>query len=446
MQKGVFENTIDISLHTLIREGLNSALLPEEIFMKFRLKNRNSIDDIFKYKKFNDDFTDKLSVYNDGTYIVGSIRPSYNEFLDKLLTILNIKHNSRTKDDDELTKNMLERVELLKGITTTSQLQREFPLLYRDLFDGRNYINSLKEMKNQGQLPTDAFDTGNNYIYSCAFKPSLKGFVSTQAEMYRRYVTDRFKLKERLESISYNNIIRNNFDQNKLAMLVIHGYISKCENSNDIEMIKEYIEIVEKYFNSSYDLNVFIILNGDMRIDINNIKYRLDNLKRRVKDKSSVVEWVLVPDGGGYKQVKKEKGPKAISMTYEETERLKAIGDAKTAFYESTPYTRKAIGLRKYRGYVAYIFPNGKIILDREFNRDAPSTAKDNAFYVMDAGDFIEHSGDDKTSLRSNSNVAHHNHTKNWKRTAMKYINMKTSEEMKEEAKKLIYRLSHRSI
>lgn len=446
MKSGVLENTVDISLNTLIRECRTTRILPEDLFMMFRSTNRENIHEVFKYKKFNDDFTDKLSCFNDGSFIVGYIKPSYNEFLDKLLTILNIKHNSKTKDDENLTKKMLDRIEVLKGIADINQLRIEFPILYKDLVDGRKYLDSLKKMKKQEQISEDKFADGEHYIYSCAFKPSLRNFIITQSEMYRRYATDRSKLKERLENKSYNNFIRTNFDQNKLCMLVVHEYIVKCENSNDIEMIKEYIEIIEKYLKSSYDKNVYIILDNGMKVDINNIKLRLDNLKRRVKDNSSVVEWILVPEGRGYDKVHKEEESKETIMTYEEIEKLKSIGEAKTAFYESTPYICKAIGLRKYRGYVAYIYPNGKVILDREFNRDTPSTAKDNAYYIMDASDFIRYSGDDKQTLRKNPNVLHHNHSKKWIERATQYIEMETSEEEKQQAVQLVKRLKEKSM
>lgn len=446
MKTGVFEKTVDISLNTLIRECRTTRILPEDLFMMFRSANRENIHEVFRYKKFNDDFTDRLSCFNDGTYVVGNIKPSYDEFLDKLLTILNIKHNSKTKDDDELTKKMLARVKLLKGITTTSQLKHEFPLLYRDLFDGRNYIASLEKMKEQEKIPEEAYADGEHYYYSCALKRRLDNFVSTQAEMYTRYVTDRSKLKAKLESKSYNKFIRNNFDKNKLAMLVVHEYIAKCENSNDIDMIKEYIKLIEKYLNSDYDKNVYIILDNGMRVDIENIKARFENLQRRAKDNSSVVEWILVPEGKGYDKVHKGKEPKETLMTFEEIERLKKIGDEKTAFYESTPYISKAIGLRKYRGYVAYIYPNGKVILDREFNRDTPSTAIDNGFFVLDARDFIKHSGDDKPTLRINPRVAHHNHSKKWKERARGYIDMETSEEMQQEAVQLVKTIKEKSM
>lgn len=115
--------TVDISLQTLLRECLIKKELERDFYYSFRLANRKNINEIFKYKKFNEDFTDRLACYNTGENIVGIIRPSYSEFLEKLQIYLNVKPT--TKDDDNLTKKLLERVEVLKNIKTEKELKNE---------------------------------------------------------------------------------------------------------------------------------------------------------------------------------------------------------------------------------------------------------------------------------------------------------------------------------
>lgn len=49
-------------------------------------------------------------------------------------------------DDENLTTELNNRLEVLKRITTYEELKTEFPLLYRDLMDGRRYINEIESL------------------------------------------------------------------------------------------------------------------------------------------------------------------------------------------------------------------------------------------------------------------------------------------------------------
>ena len=138
------EKTVSLSLDTIIRECSKRKDLQRDHFMYFSLQNRENIHEIFKYKKFNDDFTSRVECFNTGEYAVGTIRPSYDEFLSKLLRILNVKQTPSMKDDDALTKVLLDRVEVLRNLRNEWELQFEFPLLYKDLKDGRKYYDSLQ--------------------------------------------------------------------------------------------------------------------------------------------------------------------------------------------------------------------------------------------------------------------------------------------------------------
>ena len=60
MDMRVYKNTADISLRTLIRECSNNKIASYDLFQMFRNTNRKNISTIFKYKTFNDDFTDTL--------------------------------------------------------------------------------------------------------------------------------------------------------------------------------------------------------------------------------------------------------------------------------------------------------------------------------------------------------------------------------------------------
>ena len=435
------EKTVDLSLYTLIRECSLRPELGQDIFYDFCFTNRENIHEIFKYKKFNDDFTSRVTCYRKDDELIGTIRPCYEEFLEKLVRILNIPVRGKIKDDDELTKTMLARLEVLKSISTESQLKLEFPLLYRDLIDGRKYFNDLQKLRKQEHYDEETFVSGEHYYYSCALKKSLPNFIKTQSVQYKRYITDRSKLKELQEKKSYNNLFRKYFDVDKFYFYTMHEYLRKCEGSKDKDEIRKYLSLFEKYLKSSRNKDITITTDEGIKINYDNLMKRYNNLKRIVSDNSSMVDWVLVPEGRKLDRVTKEGEAKVTLMNIEEINRLKTLGERKRVFYESSPYMAKAIGLRRYRGYIAYIYKNGQVILDREYNEDSPSTALGNAIYIMKADKFESLSKLNKQSLRKNPEVIHWNHNETWMNRVQLVIEKEGTEMEQESSKTLVKRL-----
>lgn len=435
------EKTVNISLNTLLRECLIDRNLINDVFYMFTLANRENIHEVFKYKKFNDDFTDRLTCYRKDDLLIGTIRPCYDEFLEKIVRLLNLPIRGKIVDDDTLTAKLLERVEVLKGIKSEYQLKLEFPLLYNDLINGRRYYNDLQKIRKQEHYSEEEYASGEHYYYSCAMKKSLPNFISSQSEQYTRYVSDRYKLKELQQTKSYNGIIRKYFDIDKFYMYVIHEYLRHCEGTKNKDEIKKYLKLVEKYLNSSMRKDISLMTDQNVRVDYDSIMKRYNNLKRIVSDNSSLVDWVLIPEGKKYDRVTSEGEAKITLMNLEEINRLRTLGEQKRNFYETTPYLAKAIGLKKYHGYIAYIYENGRVVLDREYIENAPSSALGDAIYVMKAIDFEALSKLDKQLLMRHPKVGRMIHSKTWQTRVQAVIDEDTDLKEKEDAKALIKRL-----
>ena len=439
----------NLSLNTLIRECSKNPQEARKLYGFFDSINRERIHEVFSYKKFNDDFIDNVTCYNDGNYQIGVIRPCYEEFLSKLIILLNVKVTKPLIDDDDLTKKLYERLEVLKSITSEIELRKEFPFLYKDLQDGRRFIKGVEAQRDfdDEKKFEEELAEKEHYYYSCGMRRSLSNFVKTQAEVYRRFIDKRHELKQKQENTSYNGYIVKHFDMNRVYMYTMHEYLKICEKSNDKELIKFYIDLIERYLRSDKDKRVSIITDENIRVDISSIIIRLENIKKRVSDNSNLVEWVLIPEGRDYKRVKKNEKPsedKTFIFNYEEIQRLRQLGEKKKTFYEGTPYVAKAVGLRKYRGYIAYIYANGKVILDREYNDDNPKSAVDNAAYIIDAKDFEELSRVEKPELIKNPKASRKYHTDTFETRIKAIINKPGTEEQQEEAKQLVHRLKTR--
>lgn len=439
----------NLSLNTLIRECSKNPQEARNHYGYFVAINRERIHDVFSYKKFNDDFIDNVTCYNDGKYQIGVIRPCYEEFLYKLIILLNLKVKTPIVDNEELTRKLYERINVLKNVSSEAELRIEFPFLYKDLQDGRRFIRGIKaqrEFDEENQFAVELAEK-EHYYYSCGMRQSLENFIKIQAEVYSRFISKRKELKAKQEKTSYNGYIVKNFDMNKVYMYTVHEYLKICENSNNKELIKFYIGLIEKYLKSDKNKDVSITTDENIRVDISSILIRLENLKKRISDNSNLVEWILIPEGKDYRRVKKNEKPcedKTFIFNYEEIQRIRQLGEKKKTFYEGTPYIAKAVGLRKYRGYIAYIYANGKVILDREYNDDNPKSAVDNAAYIIEAKDFEELSREEKPALIRNPKVSRKYHTDTFEERIKTIIGREGTEEQQEDSKQLVQRLKNR--
>ena len=128
-------------------------------------------------------------------------------------------------------------------------------------------------------------------------------------------------------------------------------------------------------------------------------------------------------------------------MNYEEIERLIKIGEEKQAFYEQSNYYAKAVGLRRYCGYVAYIYENGEVILDKEYKETSPRTASGNAIYNMRINEFRTLSRLDKKVLKKHPNVKRICHIAGWQDRVKEIIERKASPEEIEATHEYVYYL-----
>jgi hypothetical protein len=195
--------------------------------------------------------------------------------------------------------------------------------------------------------------------------------------------------------------------------------------------------------NKSY----FLTNDEGRRVTLKDIKNRYEQLKKKHEnDKVIYTEWELVPQG---KEITKNEEQtstiRTMSMKEEELNRLREKGEDKTAFYEKTPYLAKVIGLMKYKGYAAYLYENGKIILDRQYDKEYPRTARGDAIYHMGVMDFEHLSKLDKTVLRNLPTVGRITHHGNWQEKVKKLLQEESTETSKEEVNSLIRRLKKES-
>lgn len=416
----------------------------------FNLVNRSLVHEVFKYQKFQDDFASIIVCTNDGKGdFIGSFKSSYEEFLFSIINALGLNPKKEYVDNEDLTKKLHEKIAFLKTLPDEAWLYNNFPVLYRNLQRGRKYIKEVEQsIKNSEYIEIAKED--KDYYYSCAMSKNFDNFMQKQVESYRRFTDSRFKYKKLIENKKHNDFISKNYDQNKLAMYLAHKYLCVCENNlNNKKYLMNYMELLIKYLKSDYDKTVSITVDHKI-IDFNNIVSRINELKLKT-DKMIVskVDWALIPAGKTDKYVKKGLDPQKHYLTEEELAELRRVGNEKDNFYLKNSPILKIYGpvLKKYgilvneSDYVAYVYSNGEVLFDTEYDEKHPRKVKGNAIYYMKAIYFDMVSGLDKPVLKKHPQVDTINHNETWTKRAQKLLDYKGTPEEQEQAKQLVKRI-----
>ena len=111
-------------------------------------------------------------------------------------------------------------------------------------------------------------------------------------------------------------------------------------------------------------------------------------------------------------------------------ERLLDLFMEKKEFYEQTDPFFRIKGENTFNGYIGYIYPNGKVILDKFFeNAETGRVADGQAIYTMDFTDFVRLSILPKSELIENPACRRIVHAGNWQSRVQEEINApKTSD------------------
>ena len=193
------------------------------------------------------------------------------------------------------------------------------------------------------------------------------------------------------------------------------------------------------YLKSKYKKDSCIVLEDNQLFSIDTVLEEIKNIENKLKESKKIVGWEIVPPSKEViKEGKKSKITRKVSLTEEEVERLKEKGNTKQDFYKNTNYLAKVLGLLKNKGYVAYIYPNGEVLLEKEYDSLKPNSALGNAIYHMKARDFLSLSKLDKKELRKKKEVGRVIHSKNWIERIESIIEKEGIEEEQEDAKSLI--------
>lgn len=471
---------IEITIKTLIDHCANDS---EQLKTEFTLISQLYKEYIIKtddFTKANEDFLVSLRVKTNSKNSQTDLFISPIYYLQRLKQILNVSNSSTDYNDLDLRKELLDRVEELKRITTPQELQVKFPEIYKDYLLAQDAYPKIQKYAEKNR--------GNN-------NPHIKARLDRQKKFYKTYALDtRFPIFIEKQSIMYrNHIVRRQFiegyannhridltmftglDKEKFELYLADKYLTIAQSSDDDKTKQECVYYLSTYIRETkFTITIIINDNGEeitfrkilarfkKLLKQNPILKPIDEDRKNFKGyhwkhvESHVrkyfingVNWQIVPPGEDteldtkvinslnrtYNYLNLEEKEKRIRERYAEYER-------KMRFFENSGYLYRIYGINEFNGYVAFIYSNGEVIMEKFFNDYANCIPTVNeAIYNVNVADFETLSRLKKTALIKDKRCRRIIHKGDWEAKGQKIIDRPSTQETEEEVKQLILRL-----
>ena len=466
------KKNLNIKSSTKNEKELDKAFSEKLNILKGMLTENKILEKMFslcqEYESLNDNLFSIIKNEDKINEIINSKNKLVEEYIKE------VKNNSNNLSDTSkiinekkisfiLQLNSSSSLQILKNkfkLLYERQLLEEFPEIYKKFQDSKNYIKYLKDEEKilDGELEdnknnalifkqidleiddlNNKKDTYRKYIRRCGITSNYSKYIDKQITLYESFISNRSLL---IKDTSFDNLVDLYLDKDKVYLYLMNEYLKRIASCDERNEIKNYINFVERYLCLVKNKDTSILVDNEV-INLENINEKLKIIKWKFAHDVIILDWSLAHDGHDSKSIKSvnRKIARRIALSSEEIERLKSIGEERNDFYDNTNYSAKANGLDKNLGYTAYIYPNGKVILDKEYDEKRTSTAIGNAIYVLTAINFEALSKLDKANLRKHPDVQRIVHSANWQERVQRIIDIEPTEESLEDTKKLIKRL-----
>ena len=400
--------TVSINIDTLIKECASDQELLKEEIKRLRNWYTNNTSRIMGYTKSQHGFFGELVTSCAFNTSRNDIYVSPNVFLFKLKEILGVKNPSMNFSDLCLKKDLKDRYEVLRNIKTPEELKNEFPLIYEDYkLSIRGYaelcrIDSLVALTSDPELK-DQLKEKWKIFKRYGLHSNFERFMDKQCYAYRNYIERRTFI----DSFCYKNAVQlsefQGLDKEKFEMYLADKYLSLAFSTDNMDIKQKSIYYVATYIREVKSSDVAInndageavtfrkILNRYKKLlRGNNMLRPIDERREKfigyniryvtnylIQNYGSSVSWTIVPAGEEDMEETKKKVINKLNNYYLHLpikERKKRINERyelyerKVSFFEGTDYILKIYGVSKFDGYVAFVYPNGEILLERFFS------------------------------------------------------------------------------
>lgn len=471
---------IELDVNTIINEcAFDKQRLQEEMSLVKELYRSYFIERM-GFVKAKEYFFDKFRIMTSFQNAESQIYISPIPYIEKLKRLLNLNNQSNDFNDEQLYKELMGRVELLKKITTSEELKMNFPLIYEDYLLA---IDSYPKIKRYEMLHrNDDNEEIKNKINNQYRMFRLHGlhtlfdqFIKRQGQLYRNFVVRRQFIEGYANRHPLDFSMFTGLDKAKFELYLADKYLTKAIESTDDKEKQECVFYLATYIREtkvsditirndqgkqiSFDYIVrrykkFLQQNHSIRpIDEPRENFKNYNVRHVINHVNKYfftdVNWQIVPPGKeeeldrevieslnrAYNYLSPEEREAKILERYR-------IYERKKHYFENSGYVHKIYGINTFAGYIAYIYPNGEILMEKYFDDQANCRpTQGEAIYNVKVADFERLSRLAKPVLMKEPTCARIIHRGEWEEKADIIVNRPATKETEESVKKLILEL-----
>ena len=361
--------------------------------------------------------------------------------------------------DPEILGKILDKIGKLKNIRVERKLEVKFPELYKLFLEKKNQAILIRDKsKRESIKKAIQKEFGVNYDnelknnIECALKISkIENFCEFYANLFDEIILNYPLIKDKYLSRRINLFENCDFDKDKTEFLIAYNYLTACSKCDTLDEKQKYLYYINEYIKEHKDdlySDIIYTFNGQnysfKDLYTRYIKELTDNPELKILDipreefkdfsydevekymdlelKDSRANWVFLEDGLDSVRIDRAINNTINSCTStskkkKTAEELRNLFLKKKELFEGLNKYSTVLGRNTFEGYVAYIFPNGKVILERFFKKKRNGEeviAYDEAIYVMNIEDFDRLSRLPKQVLINNKLCNRYYHSGDW--------------------------------
>lgn len=474
---------IEISIQTIIEQCASDA---EQLRDEFTLISQLYKDAIIKtadFTKAHEDFLVSLRTRTCTKTAQTDLYISPINYLQRLKQILNSSNPSTNFNDLTLRRELLDNVEVLSKIKTPEELQEKFPEIYQDYLLAQDAYVKIQRFAQKYQGNNDpkvraTLERQRTLYKTYALDTRFSYFIEKQSQMYYNLVNRRQFIERYANDYKIDLRMFTGLDKEKFELYLADKYMTIAQNSQSDKEKQECVYYLSTYIRETKTSVVAIKNDNGEEVTFRKILARFKKLLRQNhnikpidEDRSHFegyhwkhvenhvkkyffngVNWQIVPPGKesdldkkvidslnrAYNYLSLEEREQRIRERYAEYER-------KMKFFENSGYLYRIYGINEFNGYVAFVYPNGEVIMEKFFNDYAnciPTIHE--AIYNVKVADFEELSKLKKPVLIKDKRCRRIIHKGNWEARGQEIIELPATKESREEVEKLILSLKRK--
>ena len=418
----------------------------------------------------HDSITKTNELFLDAKSILKGFIKNLNCEEDLINTINSLLSNynlSNEEINDFIKQYLLNKCNSLGMVYDDQILKTKYPMIYeayqKEKAAYESFKDDLKMYKgNKKKLYEDYKARGG----PCSFEVlcdtlnmySVRNFTKFYSSIIYDIIDNFEEIGTVLASYKTNILDDIKCDKDELEAFIAKLFIERINAYSDIKSKQNDLYYLTSYFNSHKDLigtnKVFKRINCSfddlynkyIDILVNNPELKVIDIKRDEFENFTQEEvneymdlelndargnWVFFDESQEDERIARAIANSTTSIKdvvkkKKTQEELKELLLKKKKLFENATNFRVVEGKNSFDGYLAYIFPNGKVIMERYFERlknGQEKIANEQAIYVMNIDEFSSISKLSKTTIIRDKLCKRYYHTGKWVEKVLKEIN-----------------------